>query len=194
MAKVRINAEKDTWQYLRLASDHSFELAELSVDKEADDIVDRPDPLVEGMKALLCRVVALEGFVNSVGSEKCPSHWWVASDRKTVKEKIELIAAELSIKVDFTKMPFCEWARVRRFRDAMSHPRRTTGEMVADISAPSKAGALTSVAVVEWERECTFPQLKKNIEAIDEMIKDLARKTNFKAQPMGRARGSIIKK
>lgn len=193
MPKISIEAEKDTWQYLRLASDHSFEIAQQSASKEQNMVVDHPDPLLEGMKALLCRAVAFEGLVNSVGRQKCPAHWWRAVERNKVKEKLALICNELAISIDFTAKPFSQWTRIEKFRNAMSHPRRTTGKRDAHVSSPSKAGALTGIPVVDWERECVQPELEKNVKAIDQMIEELIAKTKFKVEAMGRARGHFVK-
>jgi hypothetical protein len=181
--RYKIEANKDTWQFLWQAAERSYHLATnptaMSQPPELSD-----DP-TEGTTALLCAAQAFEGFVNAVGSAKCPEHWWGAVDRLPVKEKLQLMAKDLAIEIDFGSAPFDRWRRIHDFRNAMSHPRRATSqEQVFELDADELPRPVHKLVKVPWEIECTSPELEKNFQALRDMIKELSFKSKYSAPPM----------
>lgn len=171
------STEKWAWQYLSIAADVSHEL------HRGEQPV--TDPLYEGMKALLCKSLAFEGFVNWLGEQVCPKHWWQAIERRlNVRAKIELIADECNIKLDFGAPPFQKWNQIKAFRDSMAHPRLTTS--TADYALPSGELARPSRNVlVDWESECTS-NLKKNLDALEDMKDQMLKATKRRLPPLAR--------
>lgn len=163
-----------TWVYLRHASDRSLGLIH-SVEK---GIIDIPvDPLLEGIKALLCRAAALEGFVNAIGAQRCPKHWWTAIDKRSVTEKIQLLEKDLGLSIDFGSAPFSHWRRIRQFRNGIVHPRRDKSDEV--VVEHDLNEAPLDFPKLDWERECT-DNLLENCDAIDQMIHQLELKSGYR--------------
>ena len=106
--------------------------------------------------------------MNSVGSLKCPKHWWDAVDRLPVKDKIQLIAKDLDIEIDFGIVPFDRWHRFHCFRNAMSHPRRAaSGEQILEFDADEMPRPIHRIVKVSWEVECTSPELEKKLSSAE---------------------------
>jgi hypothetical protein len=178
MTKKQYRTQKETmtWVYLKNASDRSLGFI-YSADEEVIDF--EVDRLLEGMKALLCRAAALEGFVNAIGTQQCQEHWWNAVDRRSVTEKIQLLGKELTFSIDFGSEPFCHWKRIQKFRNRVVHPRRDKSR--EDIIDHDLDDGLIDYPEVDWEIECT-DNLKTNCDAIDAMINKLQFKSNYRLE------------
>ena len=160
--KVQVSASRtiNTFSYLSSVSSDCLERAE--IDENGRNLM-----LAASMVFSAFR---LEAFLNHIGSMKIP--FWTTIERKlTPIDKLEVISAYLTVKINFGKTPFQTTKRMFRFRDALAHGK--TQELNEETIQYLEDDEKPSIPFTDWEKEIsidTAKTFKKDVKDIIELL------------------------
>jgi len=112
--KIRAKMQRDVYSYRTLyaASSHALEQAKSSAETR--------DCYYNCMSAMLYSALAIEAYLNHLGSEVFTGHWKDLERMKT-REKLIVLSRLVGLEVDRSRRPFQTFDDIQTFRNALVH-------------------------------------------------------------------------
>ena len=131
----------------------------------------------------LCSIVmsafCLEAYINHVGMDRFQD--W--DDWASPLDKLERVAKELHVEIDFGKRPFQSIKNTNRFRNWMAHGRTD----VLPISYTEKRPTRGKVrrAKTRWQSMCTVIKAKHFLEDSEKVVELIHERCGYEGPPFG---------
>lgn len=128
--------------------------------------------------SLVFAAFALEAYLNWLGQRQVPN--WKYLDRLSPREKIEVNASHLGVKVDFGKRPWSIVTELFGFRNKLAHGKPEILEEATieplDDNLDKKLGILLST---KWEQFCTEHHAIRALEDVEAIATQLHTAAQF---------------
>jgi hypothetical protein len=125
-----------SYQYLLAIADRALVRA-----KETE-----ADPFLDYLQVVLYSALALEAFLNHIGSRIFPL-WAPLKKKLSAKEKLQVIAASRKIEIKFGEAPYQSFISAFAFRNLIVHAETEVAERGSRSSA-------THLPEAEWQMYC----------------------------------------
>lgn len=157
--------------YLYAAGRHALELAAAAPSGQ----------FYSCMHAVLCAALAVEGYLNVLGSARVVG--WTKIERKlSTREKLDFLLLNLKISADRGQRPFQTFSELLQRRDDLVHAkvkllRKKEQQTLADGERPAYPEA-------QWELACTLDAATRFLDDAAAMIRTLHRAAKMTDDPL----------
>ena len=160
-----------TYRHLLLVATDAFELARDMPQSRARH---------QYMHVVLYSALALEAFLNHIGVRMIPG-WELMKKKLSPREKLEFIARQRKVEIDFGTRPFQSFGDAFRLRNMLAHAE-TEKVDIGNIDGAFNH-AHENFAATTWEQFCVKYKAEIILEDVESIIERLPATLNIENEP-----------
>lgn len=129
--------------------------------------------------SMVFSALCLEAYMNYIGEANIKN--WELISRSRIKDKLESIAKELNVEIDFEKRPFQTFLEIFSYRNKLAHAK--TEYMKSDNIEFDNENNPKDL-LTTWEKETTLKKAKLFLDETRNIIETLHRATGLGGDPL----------
>ncbi len=122
------------------------------------------------MSSMVFSAFTIEAYLNHLGGKTIP--FWITIERNlSPSKKLDVIAKQLSISIDYGVRPFHSFKSLFKFRDFLAHGRTEQFE-IKSVQFLAE-GEQPKLPISKWQEQVTLENAKKYFDDVKDMIEFL---------------------